>query len=93
MSEDTNSGRTGDAGLSRIRDESIVEPRSSMEVFRDELLGRWQMLLGMGAMLVTTYGLWYMDGAVTKDVIVFAVLSALLTVYFLVTLRNDLKLE
>jgi hypothetical protein len=92
MSADTDSGRAGQSGLEDVHNVSIEE-KSSTQVLTSELAGRWQTLLAIVALGATSGLLWYMDGGFSLDMLVFSVLTVLLVVYFLLTLRNDLRLE
>ena len=92
MSGDTQRGRSGQSGLEDVHDVSIEE-RSGTDVIVAEIAGRWQTVLAIGALAVTSGTLWYMDGGFSLDTVVFAVLTVLLLVYFAITLVNDVKME
>ena len=92
MSGDTQRGRSGQSGLEDVHDVSIDE-RSGTDVIVEEIRGRWQTVLALAALAVTSGTLWYMDGGFSLDMVVFAILTVLLLLYFAVTLVNDVKME
>lgn len=92
MSGDTERGRSGQSGLEDVHDVSI-DDRSGIDVMVDKILSRWQTVLAIGALAVTSGTLWYMDGGFSLDMVVFAILTVLLLLYFAITLVNDVKME
>jgi len=92
MSANDSPGRSGQTGLEDVH-KTHIEKRSRRELLVGELLTRWKLLGSIVVLLITTYALYTVDGAVSKDVMVFAAMAVLLAVYFVVTLRSDLKLE
>jgi hypothetical protein len=92
MSGDTERGRSGQTGLEDVHDVSIDE-QSGADVMIQEIAGRWQTVLAIAALAVTSGTLWYMDGGFSLDMVVFAILTVLLLLYFAITLVNDVKME
>lgn len=92
MSGDSETGRAGQAGLETVHDGS-TEEKSQAAVVTGEIRNRWQIGLAILTLVVTSGLLWYMDGGFSLDAIIFAVLAALLLVYFAITLVNDVRLE
>jgi len=92
MSGDTQRGRSGQSGLEDVHDVSVDE-RSGADIMVAEIRGRWQTVLALGALAVTSGTLWYMDGGFSLDMVVFAILTVLLLAYFVITLVNDVKME
>lgn len=93
MADEQTRGRSGQTGLGEIRDEGLVKRKSSARVFVETVLRRWQMLLAIAAMAVTTYLLIWVDLGFSTDVLVFAGITVLMILYFVVTLIGDLRLE
>lgn len=93
MADEPTRGRSGQTGLGEIRDEGLVERKSSARVFVETVLRRWQMLLAIATMAVTSYALVWVDYGFSTDVLVFAGITVLLVLYFVVTLIGDLRLE
>lgn len=85
-------GRSGTGSLEDVRDVDIPE-KSTPRVIYEQLVWRWKTLGAIVVLLVTTVLLAYMDGGISLDTIIFAVITVLLVAYFVATLRNDVKLE
>lgn len=88
---DSGSGR-GQTGLEDVH-ATHIEERTWRELLAGELASRWKTIAAIVVLFVTTAALYKVDGGPSIDALVFGVMGLLLAVYFLVTLRSDLKLE
>jgi hypothetical protein len=88
---DMGSGR-GQTGLEDVH-ATHVEERTWQELLVGELASRWKTIAAIIVLFVTAGALYWVDGGPSIDAIVFGAMGLLLAVYFLVTLRSDLKLE
>lgn len=92
MSGDGESSR-GQTGLEDIHDDSLIPEQTSTEIVLDQLHARWRFIAGIVVMLITSGTLYYVDGRLSMDALVFAVMALLMLVYFVITLWSDLRLE
>lgn len=92
MTEDTTRRRSDSGGLADIH-EASYEEKSTGRVIVEQITARWQTVLALVTLAATTYGLYVLDGGLSKDALIFGVLAVCLAVYFALTLRTDVKLE
>lgn len=93
MLTDGDESRSRGGGLGEMGEGREVGPQSTTGLLAKQLRRRWKIIGAIVVTAITTAAIHRVDGAVTKDVTVFAILTAALLVYFLVTIRADLKLE
>lgn len=93
MSGDTTARGSGDAGLERIREASDAVDQSTAGVIASKLRERWRTAGVIVVLAVTTGLLYSVDGYLSIDTQVFGGITILLALYFLVTLRTDVRME
>lgn len=104
MSDEPTQGRSGTGSLEEVREVDVAD-KSTGKVFVEQLVRRWKTMGGIAVLLGTTALLYILDSQTweiqelgmkvpwSKDTVVFAALTLLLAAYFVVTLRNDIKME
>lgn len=87
-------GRTGDdRSLEQIREASDAVQKSTLEIVVEKVTERWMFVMAILVVALTSYLLFRIDGEITMDVWIFGLLSLGLVVYFLATLRTDIRME
>lgn len=93
MSGDTTRRTSESGGLENIREASDAVEKSTPELVVEQV---WERRRTAGAILVlavTSIMLYQVDGYLSVDSQVFGGITILMLVYFLVTLRTDVKME
>lgn len=85
--------RSGSTGLGDSAERSTLQPQATPAVILRVLLRRWKMLGTILVTALTTVALYWVDEALSTDVWIFAILTGALTVYTLLTIRSDVRLE
>lgn len=93
MLADGEESRSQSEGLGRIGEGRELRPQSPTGRLRRQLRRRWKILGSTVVTALTTAAVYRVDGFFSKDAIVFALVTAALLVYFLMTIWSDLKLE
>jgi hypothetical protein len=93
MSGDTTRQRSEGGGLENIREASDAVEKSTLSVTVEKVQERWRTVGAILVLAVTSVLLYRVDGYLSVDSQVFAGISILLLVYFLVTLRTDINME
>lgn len=93
MLTDGEETRSQSEGLGRIGDGRELRPQSTTEQLRRQFRRRWKIMGSTVVTALTTVAIYRVDGTFSKDAIAFALVTAALFVYFLMTIRSDLKLE
>lgn len=92
MMTDGEEGRSR-SGLGTVGESRDFTPNSLPREFARQLRRRWKMLGAIVVTAITTGAIYWVDEELTKDAWVFALLTAVLLLYTLLTIRSDLKLE
>ncbi|WP_226482508.1 hypothetical protein [Natrinema amylolyticum] len=92
MSGDTNRTSEG-GGLENIREASDAVEKSTAAVTMEKIWERQRTVGSIVVLAVTSVLLYRVDGYLSLDSQVFAGITALLLLYFLVTLRTDVQME
>ncbi|WP_159904132.1 hypothetical protein [Salinirussus salinus] len=90
MSSEHDETRGGSLEDIRVDD---VEIDSPLQYNVQQLKRRWKAFLLILAMALTSYAVYWVENAVTLDVIVFGVLAVGALLYTGVMIRSDLELE
>ena len=90
MSSEQNESRGGSLEDIRVDD---VEIDSPLQYNIQQVKRRWKAFLLIIAMALTSYAVYWVENAVTLDVIVFGVLAVGALLYTAVMIRSDLELE
>jgi hypothetical protein len=90
MSSEHDETRGGSLEDIRVDD---VEIDSPLQYNIQQLKRRWKAFLLILAMALTSYAVYWVENAVTLDVIVFGVLAVGALLYTGVMIRSDLELE
>ena len=93
MSGENDGTRSRSVGLGDVTTETTVEPQSLPVQVGKQLRRRWKTFGAIAVTALTTYAIYSVDGEFTKDAWVFGLMTVVLFVYALLTLRSDLKLE
>lgn len=91
MSSEHDDNRRG-GSLENIRVDD-VEIDSPLQYNLKQLRRRWKAFLVVVGMALTAYAVYWVEKAVTPDVIVFGVLAVGALIYTGVMVRSDLELE
>lgn len=70
-----------------------IETESRYQHVGKQVASRWKMWAVIAVTALTARGLFAVDGEFSTDVLAFAVITAVLLGYTLVTLYTDLKIE
>ena len=90
MSSEHDNTRGGSLEDIRVDD---VEIDSPLQYNIQQVKRRWKAFLLIIAMALTSYAVYWVENAVTLDVIVFGVLAVGALLYTGVMIRSDLELE
>jgi len=90
MSSEGGSSRGGSLDDIRVDD---VEVDSPLQYNLQQLKKRWKAFLLIISMALTSYAVYWVEGMVNPDVIIFAVLAVGALLYTAVVIRSDLELE
>jgi hypothetical protein len=90
MSSEHDESRGGSLEDIRVDD---VEIDSPLQYNIQQLKRRWKAFLLIITMALTAYAVYWVENAVTLDVIIFAVLAVGSLLYTAVMIRSDLELE
>ena len=93
MSGESEGTHSRSAGLGDVTVETSVERRSLPVQVLNQLGRRWKMFGTVAVAAITTFAIYHVDGNLTKDAWVFGLMTGVLFVYAVMTLRSDLKLE
>ncbi|ELY64975.1 hypothetical protein [Natrinema versiforme] len=93
MSGDTSRRSSDSAGLENIREASDAVEQSTATIFVEKVRERWRMASAVIVLAVTTVLLFRVDGYLSIDTQVFAGITVVLLLYFLATLRTDIRME
>ena len=93
MSGESDGTRSRSVGLGDITAETTVEPESTPVQLAKQLRRRWKTFGAIAVTAATTYAIYHVDGELSKDAWLFGLMTVLLFVYALLTLRSDMKLE
>ena len=93
MSGENDGTRSRSVGLGDVTTETTVEPQSLPVQVVQQVLRRWKTFGAVAVSALTTYAIYTVDGTLTTDAWVFGLITVVLFVYVLLTLRSDLKLE
>lgn len=93
MSGENDGTRSRSVGLGDVTTETTVEPQSLPVQVVQQLLRRWKTFGVIVVTALTTYGIYTVDDTLSTDVWVFGLMTVVLLVYAILTLRSDLKLE
>lgn len=80
-------------GLQNIREASDAVEKSTASVTIEKVRERWRTVGSIVVLAVTSALLYSVDGYLSLDSQVFAGITALMAIYFLVTLRTDVGME
>lgn len=93
MSGDTSRRSSESAGLENIREASDAVEKSPIAVIVEKIAERWRTASAIIVLAITSVMLYRVDGYLSIDSQVFGGATILLLLYFLVTLRTDVKME
>ncbi|UPM44260.1 hypothetical protein [Halocatena salina] len=93
MSGDTPQRTSEGAGLEDIHEASDSVEQSTMSVTIGNVRERWRTAGAIVVLAATSVLLFRVDGGLSIDTQVFAGITLLLLLYFLVTLRSDVGME
>lgn len=93
MSGDTPHRNSEEAGLEDIHEASDAVEQSATSVTVEKVRERWRTAGAIVVLAVTSVLLFRVDGRLSLDTQVFAGITLLLLLYFLVTLRSDVSME
>ncbi|WP_222920232.1 hypothetical protein [Natrinema sp. SYSU A 869] len=93
MSGDTTRRGSESAGLENIREASDTVEKSGAAVTIEKVRERWRTAGAIVVLAVTSVLLYRVDGYLSIDSQVFAGITLFLLLYFLATLRTDVRME
>lgn len=93
MSGDTPRRSSDGAGLENIREASDAVEQSTTSIVFEKVRERWRIAGAVIVLAVTSVLLFRVDGYLSIDTQVFAGITAFLLLYFLATLRTDIRME
>ncbi|WP_121744370.1 hypothetical protein [Natronorubrum halophilum] len=93
MRGETTRQASEDASLKDIRTASDAVEKPPMSVALEKIQERWQTAGSIVVLAVTSVLLYRVDGYLSIDAQVFGGITILLLIYFLVTLRSDVRME
>ena len=93
MSSDTTQRGSEGGGLENIREASDAVEKSTMAVTLEKIVERWRTAGAIVVLAVASVLLYQIDGYLSIDSQVFGGIAILMLIYFLVTLRTDVKME
>lgn len=93
MSGDTTRRTSESAGLENIREASDAVEKSTAEIALEKVWERRRTAGAIVVLAITSVLLYQVDGYLSIDSQVFGGITILMLIYFLVTLRTDIKME
>lgn len=93
MSGDTTGQNSEGAGLENIREASEAVEKSPTMIAIEKTYERWRTVGAIVVLAITSVLLYRVDGYLSIDSQVFGGVTILLLIYFLATLRTDVKME
>lgn len=93
MSGDTTSRKTDSAGLENIRKASDAVEKSTAGIAVEKVWERRRTGSAIVVLAIASVLLYQLDGYLSIDSQVFGGITILMLLYFLVTLRTDIKME
>lgn len=92
MSGDTTRQTSEGGGLENIREASDAVEKSSTSIAIEKVRERWRTAGSIVVLAVTSVLLFRVDGYLSIDSQVFGGITILMLIYFLVTLRSDVRM-
>lgn len=93
MPGDTMRQGSDEPSLERIREASDEVQKSTAAIVLEKVRDRWQTVAGIVVLIVTSFLLYRVDEGLSMDAQIFGIISILLLIYFLLTLRTDVSME
>ena len=81
------------SGLGKLGESGEFSRDTLSKQFARQLRRRWKILGAILVTALTTFAIYRVDEAFSKDAVVFAGLTVALILYTLLTIRSDLQLE
>ncbi len=93
MSGSTTRSASEERSLENIREASDAVEKSTAEITVEKTLERWRTVGTIVVLIVASVLLVRVDGYLSIDAQVFGGIAILLLIYFLATLRTDVRME
>ncbi|MDS0478636.1 hypothetical protein [Natrinema sp. 1APR25-10V2] len=93
MSGSTTRSASEEGGLENIREASDAVEKSTTEITLEKAVERWRTVGTIAVLVAASVLLVRVDGYLSIDAQVFGGIAILLLIYFLATLRTDVRME